>query len=81
VTTADSEQVILYDPGPGEINAVWHLKTLTGKEADTLLEMQNQIIISLLSWAANHDNDPGNKPGSDRETRGNGSRETLELAA
>jgi hypothetical protein len=43
--------------------------------------MQNQAIMNLLTWAVSRDNATGNKPGSGREIRENGSRETLELAA
>jgi hypothetical protein len=80
-TDTDADEILVFDHEPGKIKAVWHLKTTTGKEAAVLREMQNQAIINLLTWAASRGNDAGNKPADGREIGGNGSRETLELAA
>ena len=42
---------------PRKITATWHVTILTGKESQALLEMQNQAIINLLTWAQDHNND------------------------
>jgi hypothetical protein len=82
-TTADPEPEI--NPARAHktsgITATWHVKVVTGKEAQALLEMQNQAIIRLLTWAASQESRTSNNTADGRETRRNDSRETLELAA
>jgi hypothetical protein len=82
-TTADPEPEINPDhpEKPGGITATWHLKIITGKEAETLLEMQNQAILNLLTWAAAQESNASHESVGSREIGANGSRETLELAA
>jgi hypothetical protein len=82
-TTADPEPAANPDSAekPGSITATWHLKVIRGKEAEALLEMQNQAILNLLTWAAAQENDASHEPNGGRETHRNDSRETLELAA
>jgi hypothetical protein len=82
-TTADPEPETNpnHTGKPGGITAAWHLKVITGKEAQALLEMQNQAIVNLLTWAATHENNASYKPDGSRETQDNVPRETLELAA
>jgi hypothetical protein len=82
---ACEEPAIICNPAPaaksGGIKAIWYLETITGKEAQALLEMQNQAIIDLLTWAAEHEKttDPNNC--GDIEISVNDSRETFGLAA
>jgi len=80
---AGEEPAVTYRPAakPGGITATWHLEIITGKEALALLEMQNQAILDLLTWAAFHEKASGQNIGNDREIRANDSRETFGLAA
>ncbi len=81
----DPEPAVTYSTGgtakSGGIKATWHLTIVTGKEAEALLEMQNQAIINLLTWVASHGKPAGQDTDGDRETRARESRGTLELAA
>jgi hypothetical protein len=82
---ATEEPVAIYCPGPagksGGIRAAWHLEIVTGKDASALLEMQNQAIIDLLTWAAEHEKTAGQNAGGGHNIRANDSRETFGLAA
>lgn len=82
-TAADPEEIIIPGPAakPGGIKATWHLQIVTGKDAGTLLEMQNQAIIDLLTWAAEHEKAAGPNSADRCEMRGNVSRGTFGLAA
>ncbi len=68
-------------PKSGGIKATWHLTIVTGKEAEALLEMQNQAIVNLLAWAASRDKPAGQNPDDGPEISTNDSRGTLELVA
>jgi hypothetical protein len=82
---ADPESATINSSGPatesGGLKAIWHLEILTGKEAQALLEMQNQAIIRLLTWAEGYEKSAGQDNAGGQEIGVNVSRETLGLAA
>jgi hypothetical protein len=80
---AASETVDVYnlDPAetPGGMKVRWRVRTVTGKDAEQLEKLQNQAIISLLTWADSYLREtqetaaqPNNKNEEPRETTGSG---------
>jgi hypothetical protein len=55
---AATETIDVYnlDPAetPGGMKVRWRVRTVTGKDAERLEKLQNQAIISLLTWADHH---------------------------
>jgi hypothetical protein len=55
---AATETIDVYnlDPAetPGGMKVRWRVRTVTGKDAERLGKLQNQAIISLLTWADHH---------------------------
>jgi hypothetical protein len=82
-TAADTEQLITPAPTAksGGLKATWHLEIITGKEARTLLEMQNQAIIDLLTWVAEQEMAIEQNTDGCQAIHGNVSRGTFGLAA
>ena len=76
---AASETVDVYnlDPAetPGGMKVRWRVRTVTGKDAEQLGKLQNQAIISLLTWADQHLKDT-REPASQSRNKGEDSRET-----